>query len=244
MECLLFNISVEDAVGDDPDDDIKLPLSLFPENENYDDISESVLLEATEEELQRVDDHFGKDVSEDLKRAALMIKKPGSWFCVFNGRSGRCDIYQSSVEDSRYVYHTKDFVPVTHQAVGTDEQPTDQYGANNSSDDDHVDDVAPDDAFCPESAEKIISEETDVEKVDESDDDCDENQGHKTEDVCGWNQGHKGEDDFKENNCDGNQGQKGESVFDKTGITKGYYDDDNVDGWLNLAEFFGNISIK
>ena len=87
VEYLLFNISVDDLVGDDTADNSNVrPFSLFPKKENYEasnedvllDVSEKelVLLNVSEEELQRIYDHFGSDVSNDLVRDAPMLRKP------------------------------------------------------------------------------------------------------------------------------------------------------------------------
>ena len=77
VEYLLFNISVDDPVGDDPADNSNVrPFSLFPKNENYEASNEDVLLDVSEkelvllnvgeEELQRIYDHFGSDVRMTL----------------------------------------------------------------------------------------------------------------------------------------------------------------------------------
>ena len=94
VEYLLFNISVDDPVGDDPADNSNVrPFSLFPKNENYEASNEDVLLDVcekelvllnvSEEELQRIYDHFGSDVSNDLVRDAPMLRKPGRGFLRF-----------------------------------------------------------------------------------------------------------------------------------------------------------------
>ena len=212
VEYLLFNISVNDPVGDDPDDNSHFrPFSLLPK---YQASNEDVLLDASEEELQRVYDHFGSDVSRDVVLAALIHRKPGSWFCAFNGPSGRCDIYPSVVQGSRYLYEVKDSVSVANQTFVTDDAPDDENDDNNHPDDDLAvdDDMASNDSdvFSSESSGKdgmqnVTREEPEDKNADEVEGDCAGNQGKEAEDVCEKNQG-----DETEHGCEKNRGEEAE----------------------------------